>query len=577
MKIVLTIIGILAFGGVGIFIAQNTKNQNPTTSQAMATPSTTFSIRPTSTPIAVEDEQVIAIANTETAVSGSVNQLASVVKKTPTPTPTISPTPAPTTSGTPRPGPCDNLVTSAYDWSIIDDSPIAYFAFNNEGAICDHSPNRYQAVSSGKMVEAKLPNGERAWDFDGSNYITIFDADGLSPANTGRFTVEAWIRPDSLQFSKQEGTGYVHWMGKGESGKQEWHARMYSLTNSENRPNRISGYAFNPSGGLGVGSYFQDSVTAGDWIHFAFVINTRDTSSSFPMGYSKVYKNGSLRDTDTLSTLNISPVNGTAPMRIGTRDLNSFFEGAIGKVAIFDRELTPFEVLAHYQAMVPTVPGTARYVKNIGNVNTKTTGTSLVINVTESVPAGNTIIVRVLTDYTASAATIADSKGNTYTRDRTAPNSGNTMRAAIFSAPITTALVPGDTITITTPSTAAKVAIADEFRGLLSSSILDVQNGTSGSSTTPGTSISINTTHANSLVLGFVGVEGPQDDDTYTEDALGQFASLPRGGTIGDTDTSNLTINGGFKSVSVTGNYKHQPTLDPSRNWILFIMSYKAE
>jgi Concanavalin A-like lectin/glucanases superfamily len=575
MRIAVILFSILGFGAIGIFVAQNINSPTLTTTQAVANPSpnpkpsdsTPF---PTTTKSVADQVIAGADTNSNTFITTSKN-------KTPTPSPTVTPTPTPTPTGTPRPGPCDNLVTSAYDWSIIDDSPIAYFAFNNEGAICDHSPNRYQAVSSGKMVEAKLPNGERAWDFDGSNYITIFDADGLSPANTGRFTVEAWIRPDSLQFSKQEGTGYIHWMGKGETGKQEWHARMYSLTNSENRPNRISGYAFNPSGGLGVGSYFQDSVTAGDWIHFAFVINTRDTNSSFPMGYSKVYKNGSLRDTDTLSTLNISPVNGTAPMRIGTRDLNSFFEGAIGKVAIFDRELTPFEVLAHYQAMVPTVPGTARYVKNIGNVNTKATGTSLTINVTESVNVGNTIIVRVLTDYTASAPTITDSKGNTYTRDRTAPNSGTTMRAAIFSAPITSALSPGDTITITTPSTAAKVAIADEFSGLLTSGVLDVQNGTSGSSTTPGTSISINTTHANSLVLGFVGVEGPQDEDTYTEDALGQFASLPRGGTIGDTDTSNLTINGGFKSVSVTGNYKHQPTLDPTRNWILFIMSYKAE
>jgi hypothetical protein len=36
--------------------------------------------------------------------------------------------------------------------------------------------------------------------------------------------------------------------------------RMYSLANAETPPNRISGYAFNPAGGLGSGAFFQDPV-----------------------------------------------------------------------------------------------------------------------------------------------------------------------------------------------------------------------------------------------------------------------------------------------------------------------------
>jgi hypothetical protein len=34
------------------------------------------------------------------------------------------------------------------------------------------------------------------------------------------------------------------------------------------RPNRISGYRFNLTGGPGAGSYLQDPVTAGQWIHY---------------------------------------------------------------------------------------------------------------------------------------------------------------------------------------------------------------------------------------------------------------------------------------------------------------------
>ena len=54
------------------------------------------------------------------------------------------------------------------------------------------------------------------------------------------------MRPDTLQFSDEEGSGYVYTMGKGDPGSHEWYTRMYSEFNAESRPNRISGYAFNP-------------------------------------------------------------------------------------------------------------------------------------------------------------------------------------------------------------------------------------------------------------------------------------------------------------------------------------------
>ena len=452
-----------------------------------------------------------------------------------------------------------------------------YFPYAESSVVCDHSGNNKNGTITGTLSATTLPNGDTAPVFDGAtNYVTVTDNDSLSVSTTGKFTIEAWIRPDTLQFAHQEGSGYVYWLGKGEPGNHEYTMRMYSQTNSENRPNRISGYGFNPSGGLGVGSYFQDTVTAGTWIHVVFVINTVNTSGSYPTGYTKIYKNGSQRDQDSLSSLSIVPQNKDAPLRIGTRDLNSFFQGAIGKVAIYNYELTPYQVLQHYQKMIPPVAGTATYVGNIGSATTKTAGTTMQITVANAVPFGDTIIARVLTDYSASAPTMTDSRGNTYTRDRTAPNSGNTIRAAIFSAPVTTALQAGDTITITSANVAARAAVVDDFRGLLSSSFVDKTNGSSGSSTTPGSTISITTTQANELIVGFAAVEGPLED-SYTEDSLGQFSTLTRAGTDADADDTNLTVNGGYKSVGTTGTYSYRPTLDPSRNWISFIVSYKAQ
>jgi hypothetical protein len=175
--------------------------------------------------------------------------------------------------------------------------------------------------------------------FDGvSGYVEIPDADVFSQPTSGALTVEAWIRPDSTSMSKPESSGYVHWMGKGVPGQHEWVARMYQDGNRENRANRISFYSFNLTGGLGAGSYFQDPVTPGGWIHYA---GEFDDVNAF------IFKNGVLRDQDRLSGYSITPRNGTAPVRIGTRDFGSFFQGSVSRVAIYSTRLPAATLAAH--------------------------------------------------------------------------------------------------------------------------------------------------------------------------------------------------------------------------------------
>src|SRR5260370_35585990 len=82
------------------------------------------------------------------------------------------------------------------------------------------------------------------------------------------------MRPDALTFANTEGSRpdeqFVHWLGKGSSGQQEWVFRMYSITDPAGaRENRISFYVFEgntPPPIRGCGSYFQDPVQAGQWI-----------------------------------------------------------------------------------------------------------------------------------------------------------------------------------------------------------------------------------------------------------------------------------------------------------------------
>jgi len=251
---------------------------------------------------------------------------------------------------------CGSGATDAYDAEVLRDQPKAYWTMANSagGTEPDISGANNNGTYTGSPASATLPNGAAAARFDGGErYLEIADAAALSPDTAGVITLEAWLRPDALQFRHEEGTGYVHWLGKGEPENYEYVARIYSAENAEDRPNRISGYAFNQDGGLGAGSYFQDNVRAGEWIHYVLVINLGASGGDYPHGYTKIYRDGILRDQDDLSIngRTIRPARGDAPLRIGTSNLESFFEGGVGKVAVYDKELTQAQIIRHYEVM----------------------------------------------------------------------------------------------------------------------------------------------------------------------------------------------------------------------------------
>lgn len=226
------------------------------------------------------------------------------------------------------------------------DSPVAHLRGTR-----DLVTGRVVGTATGSPGTTRMPSGATVPVFDGNRqYLTFPSRPAYSIATTQQLTVEYWMRPDNLQFRDEEGSGYVYVLGKGDPSRHEWYGRMYSKRNSEGRPNRISGYAFNPAGGLGAGSYFQDSVTAGQWIHVALVFDARPQSGN-PMGTVRIYKNGVLRDTDGLDDYDITPRNAGAPFRIGTGYLGSFFEGAVGDVVFFDRALPGSTIGAHYRSM----------------------------------------------------------------------------------------------------------------------------------------------------------------------------------------------------------------------------------
>jgi len=189
-----------------------------------------------------------------------------------------------------------------------------------------------------------MTNGNSYLSFDGTQtYIEIPTHPDFSVATTGELTVSAWIRPETLTFDKTEGlhgSRYIHWLGKGERGQLEWTFRMYSQDTGDGRGNRISFYVFNPEGGEGIGSYFQDDLQAGQWMH---IVGAADSQWTY------MYRDGVRRDSDMYAG-KIIPTAGNAPLRIGTRDFHSFFQGEIREVRIWNRRLSDAEIAELYNA-----------------------------------------------------------------------------------------------------------------------------------------------------------------------------------------------------------------------------------
>jgi hypothetical protein len=118
-------------------------------------------------------------------------------------------------------------------------------------------------------------------------------------------------------------------------------------------------YVFNPEGHLGVGSYYEDPndpVVAGQWMHFTGVADN---------GAVTIYKNGidtghcfqyqgdgpCRQQFDAAGNrIVIDPVAASAPLRIGTQDGTSYFQGSIAALRIWNRALTNTEVGDLYQS-----------------------------------------------------------------------------------------------------------------------------------------------------------------------------------------------------------------------------------
>lgn len=257
-----------------------------------------------------------------------------------------------------EPGHPPNL--SAYDEKVIADKPVAYWRLSHPSHGKEYDRvNNHLGTYHNVTLTREMPNGDGGAIFNGNDgYFAIPSHKSFSVATTGQLTVEAWISPHTLQFRKHEQTGYVHFIGKGKKsgsgGNREWAGRMYSKINDEDRPNRISGYAWNLDGGYGAGSYFQDAIEVRQFVHWAVAYDMNEGE----YGTVRVFRDGKLRQETELvyrkgtkDEVIVVPKPGTAPVQVGSRDGKSWFKGVIAKVAIYNRSLGETQLRPHYDLM----------------------------------------------------------------------------------------------------------------------------------------------------------------------------------------------------------------------------------
>ncbi len=287
---------------------------------------------------------------------------------------TVVVSPPPATTPPPTSTPPTTTTSGSYDSTVMSDSPVMYLPMSSGSSLTEQDQTGHGHngnYKGGAPTSASLPNADIAADFNGSNqYLSVPSSAALSISTTHSLTWEAWIRPDTLQFTNASGDGYVDWMGKCQDYGPtcEWEARMYSTVTAETRPNRMSAYVFNPSAGLGSAADWQPAssiVQAGHWMHIVAEYTTLSTptgcNSAYP-GQINIWVNGvkqSMPDhmpTGCMSQYKIVPQANSSPLNIGTMAMDTWFKGAVGKVAVYDHLLSQSQINAHFQAMTGKSP-----------------------------------------------------------------------------------------------------------------------------------------------------------------------------------------------------------------------------
>lgn len=263
------------------------------------------------------------------------------------------------------------LALGDYPSSVLNDSPVAYYRFNDSslrtninlnsgslGAVANATSTNIHLMT-GAIVGSRNP----ATYFDATAWTTVPWNSTVNPAASNSFTVEAWFYPTSdkvangfygpapinnrYSYSGANRQGWVYFQRNPDAsystdGQSDvgWNFRMYSGSGSS----------------VGVQVTSQVPYRLGEWQH---VVTVWDG----PAQTLSMYINGVLAVTSDPTPGGYQPntndhdpaeaVNGAADLTAGsynnTQPGSNAYRGGVDELAVYTNKLSAKQILAHYQ------------------------------------------------------------------------------------------------------------------------------------------------------------------------------------------------------------------------------------
>jgi uncharacterized repeat protein (TIGR02059 family) len=208
-------------------------------------------------------------------------------------------------------------------------------------------------------------------------------------------------------------------------------------------------------------------------------------------------------------------------------------------------------------------------------------GTTQAIPVTQSCGAGNTIVLIFAGRCTSAASiSVADSRGNTWTVDGGPANGSNNLVLIASTRQDADALQAGDSVTVTfgTAPQQSRMAVLEEFAGLLTTSYVDkTATATSASATSLPTGTTAATTQADELAVAAWNLDGISEVDISGFDSTYQRFPTYVLAELGVTDGYVKAYVGQYKILSATGAQAATITRPTAGSYQGMIVTYKAD
>ena len=205
---------------------------------------------------------------------------------------------------------------------------------NNPQQLVDSGPFHYNGEIKGKVSFVPGHTGQAlSFSGDKESFVRIESAPQISRALTNRFTVTAWVRPDSLPTSSDL-AGFI--------STHEAAFHPYSIVLGIDQQSRLvfecdDGGDLSPSDRVG-------QLKTGEWQHVAV---TYDTG-----GDRVLYLNGVAIDSRHVPF----PCNASTEGLWFGWDVDSGFHGALGKVSFYEGALTSDQIKAEMNDNLETTP-----------------------------------------------------------------------------------------------------------------------------------------------------------------------------------------------------------------------------